>query len=72
MKEVGWMPHVINILTVISGISVSYIELQFYLKDTKSVLLSVVIIVFELSNMARYMFMIRLIRVQVQIMSQKE
>ena len=25
MKEVGWMLHVINILTIISGISMSYI-----------------------------------------------
>ena len=72
MKEVGWMPHVINILTIFSGICQCYIFLYFHRNNTKSILISVTIIGNQLSTMARYRFMIRLIRVQVQIMSEKE
>ena len=72
MKEVGWMPHLINISTIISGILISYNYWSNFKEDTKTILYSLSVIGHESSTMARYRFMIRLIRVQLQIMSEKE
>ena len=72
MKEVGCMPHVVNILTIISGTSLSLTFWLIYRDDTKTAFMTVSIIGLWMSNMLRYRFMIRLIRVQVQLMSEKE
>ena len=72
IREVGWMLHVINILTIISGILFSCIFWRLFKYDTESILYAVCIIGQQSSTMARYRFMMRLIRVQLQIMSEKE
>ena len=72
LKEVGWMPHVINSLAMVTGSCMVIYYWEQYIGQTKSIMVSVSVVAVRLSNMVNYWFMIRLIRVQVQIMSQKE
>ena len=66
------MPHVINVLVIISVICLGGYFWLLYEKQTTSSLISVGAIGYRLAVMVNYWFMIRLIRVQVQIMSEKE
>ena len=66
------MPHFVNILVIVSGLSRAINFMQYYRNEIKSELATVSVIVYRLSNMVNFWFMIRLVRVQVQIMSQKE
>ena len=43
MKEVGWMPHVINILTIMSAFFITNYYWLFYQRLEQSVLISLVI-----------------------------
>ena len=66
------MPHVINLLTIAASIFLSIDFWLYSIKDTHSVAISVGIIGNEFSTTAKYVFMIRLIRVQVQLISEIE
>ena len=72
MKEVGWIPHIINILSIVSGIALTINQVQNYRNQTFATFTTVNVIVNNLSSAVKYCYMIRLIRVQVQIMSEIE
>ena len=72
LKEVGWMLHFINLSVIISHICLGGYFWLLYEQQSKSSLVSVGAIGYRLLIMVNYWFMIRLIRVQVQIMSEKE
>ena len=66
------MPHVINVLGTISCVSTLIFFLQVYRNMFKSGLTTAGAIGFRVSNMLNYWLMFRLIRVQVQLMAEKE
>ena len=66
------MPHAINILTILATFFGTIYYWLFYQGLEQSVLISLIIPGYQLSNLARYRLMIRLIRVQVQLKSEVE
>ena len=45
MKELGWMPHVLNIMIIISGSAISYIYWLLDVKETNSIKIAIMVIV---------------------------
>lgn len=72
IKEVGWMSHCINGLTLITGITQTISQLEYYLKQGHGSFQTVNIVICRFSSIVNYRLIIRMIRTQVQINSSQE